>query len=87
MLEGQNGGVDIRAVAAVGETYNREMRARVPGGAQPSRIVDKMLRNSWNLGHIAFMLPKARTSHCRPQLEREQMLMTSQVQPLRVGVI
>lgn len=27
------------------------------------RIVDKMLRNAWNLGHIGIMLPAAKVLH------------------------
>ena len=40
--------------------------AKLPPGAKPrryKRIVDKMLRNAWNLGHIAIMLPAARVLH------------------------
>ena len=29
------------------------------------RIVDKMLRNAFNLGHIAIMLPAAKVLHVR----------------------
>ena len=58
-LEGEGGQVSLANVARVGQTYIKEMRGRLPPGRQPLRIVDKMLRNAWNIGHIAFMLPKA----------------------------
>ena len=58
-LEGEDGQVSLANVARVGQTYVKEMRGRLPPGQQPLRIVDKMLRNAWNVGHIAFMLPQA----------------------------
>ena len=50
------------AIAAVGKRYVAAMRARVPANSpnpNPARIVDKMLRNAWNVGHIAIALPRA----------------------------
>lgn len=50
------------AIAAVGKRYVAAMRARVPRDSpnpEPARIVDKMLRNAWNVGHIAIALPRA----------------------------
>lgn len=50
------------ALAAVGKRYVAAMRARVPRNSpnpDPARIVDKMLRNAWNVGHIAIALPRA----------------------------
>lgn len=34
-----------------------------PGVTQPKMIVDKMLRNAWNIGYIQLMLPEARIIH------------------------
>ena len=48
------------AIAEVGRRYVAAMRARAPAGAPaPARVVDKMLRNAWNVGHIAIALPQA----------------------------
>ena len=50
------------AIAAIGKRYVAAMRARVPPDSlnpNPARIVDKMLRNAWNVGHIAIALPRA----------------------------
>jgi len=48
------------AIAEVGRRYVAAMRARAPaGGPAPARVVDKMLRNAWNVGHIAIALPQA----------------------------
>ena len=56
----------------VGQTYEQQMRARAAahapaqlaeqGQGWPDRIVDKMLRNAWNMGYIAIMLPRATVS-------------------------
>ncbi len=49
---------------ALGKRYVAEMRARLPPGQRnATRIVDKMLRNAWNLGFISTMLPKAHFIH------------------------
>ena len=62
-------GLDVAAIARVGRTYEARMRAaagrHTPAAAPPSwptRVVDKMLRNSWNLGYAAIMLPQAKVS-------------------------
>ena len=50
------------ALTAVGRRYVAAMRGRVPANSpnpSPARIVDKMLRNAWNVGHIAIALPRA----------------------------
>jgi len=57
-LEGSGGSIHFEAVAAVGERYVKQMRERFANRPSPERIVDKMLRNSWNVGYIAFMLPE-----------------------------
>ena len=56
------------AIAAVGKRYVAAMRARVPANSpnpNPARIVDKMLRNAWNVGHIAIALPRAQVARNR----------------------
>ena len=50
--------IQLEEIAAVGETYVRVMRSRHSTGKSPSRIVDKMLHNAWNIGYIAILLPK-----------------------------
>ena len=37
----------------------RACRLTAPTAPNPARIVDKMLRNAWNVGHIAIALPRA----------------------------
>jgi len=54
------------AIAEVGRRYVAAMRARAPaGGPAPARVVDKMLRNAWNVGHIAIALPQASVVRAR----------------------
>ena len=54
----------LQTVRALGKRYVAEMRARLPPAQQnATRIVDKMLRNAWNLGFISTMLPKAHFIH------------------------
>ena len=51
-------------VQAVGRAYVAEMRAMAPKGRlAPERIVDKMLRNAWNVGYISMMLPRSCIVH------------------------
>lgn len=57
--------VHFNDVKAVGETYVAAMRRRFSKGRKPARIVDKMLRNAWNLGYIALMLPKVSLKSCK----------------------
>ena len=57
---GGNGHVRFDDIAAVGETYVQTMRSRFSSNERHKRIVDKMLRNAWNIGYIAFMLPKVK---------------------------
>lgn len=58
------GGVNAARVTAVGKQYVDEMRARLPAHlANATRIVDKMLRNAWNIGAIGIMLPRACIIH------------------------
>lgn len=58
LLNGEGGHVPLRAIAQLGQEYVTRMRSRVPTGQSPTRIVDKMLRNAWNVGYIAIMMPK-----------------------------
>ena len=59
VLEGRGKGhVSFSEIAAVGEAYVTTMRSRYLPASQKSRIVDKMLRNAWNVAYIAMMLPK-----------------------------
>lgn len=39
------------------------MRARIPEDPRKERIVDKMLRNLWNIGYIQMMLPNSCIIH------------------------
>lgn len=55
---GSDRSIHFEDIAAVGQTYVKTMRSRFSGAGHPERIVDKMLRNAWNIGYIAFMLPK-----------------------------
>ncbi|KAI3431774.1 hypothetical protein D9Q98_010530 [Chlorella vulgaris] len=61
------GGGEVRAaeIQEVGLRYQAEMRGRVPPERAESVvwIVDKMLRNMWNVGFIAMMLPDACILH------------------------
>lgn len=50
--------VQFDQLASLGHTYVTEMRARFPKVPGLTRIVDKMLRNAWNVGYIAVLLPK-----------------------------
>lgn len=67
-------GLNPAEVAAVGRKYVAQMQGRaaqqtkVALGTEEApppfqRIVDKMLRNAWNLGHIGIMLPAAKVLH------------------------
>eukprot|EP00887_Chlorella_sp_A99_P000461 scaffold17.g461.t1 len=61
----QRGGeINAADIAAVGRRYVAEMRARLPAEHKGVRwIVDKMLRNAWNVGFIQMMLPDACILH------------------------
>lgn len=44
----------------VGKQYVQDMRAKVPPScSNATHVVDKMLRNSWNIGYISMVLPQA----------------------------
>lgn len=44
----------------LGKQYVHEMRAKVPPSrSNATHVVDKMLRNSWNIGYISMLLPQA----------------------------
>ena len=55
--------ISFDEVHQVGEAYLAAMRSRAPKGTKPLRIVDKMLRNAWNLGYVAITLPDACVIH------------------------
>lgn len=47
-------------IASLGKRYLDTMRGRLPPGKEnATRIIDKMLRNAWNVGFISLMLPRA----------------------------
>ncbi|KAK9809069.1 hypothetical protein WJX72_008857 [[Myrmecia] bisecta] len=52
-----------KRLAELGRQYTTEMQARVPKSQAATRIVDKMLRNAWNVGYIAITLRKACIIH------------------------
>uniref|UniRef100_A0A061RHA9 protein-tyrosine sulfotransferase n=1 Tax=Tetraselmis sp. GSL018 TaxID=582737 RepID=A0A061RHA9_9CHLO len=55
---------DPKRLAEYGRLYVEEMRRKVPKeSSSPARIVDKMLRNLWNVGHIHLLLPDACIIH------------------------
>lgn len=56
-------GTDWRRLEAIGRTYVEQMRRRVPGDGNVTHIVDKMLRNAWNIGYIMVVLPKSCLIH------------------------
>ena len=44
----------------LGKQYVQDMRAKLPpSGSNVTHVVDKMLRNSWNVGYISMVLPQA----------------------------
>jgi len=47
----------LEVLVSYGKKYVDEMLSRVPDGRHVTRIVDKMLRNLWNVGQIHMMLP------------------------------
>jgi len=50
----------LQLMVEFGARYVETMRKRLPPGLEHAeRIVDKMLRNLWNVGHIHMMLPQA----------------------------
>ena len=55
--------VPPQMLTSYGQKYIQEMRARLPQGVKVDRIIDKMLRNLWNVGHIHMMLPHSCIIH------------------------
>lgn len=51
----------VQEVEELGRRYVAEMRQRVPKDRSKgsTKVVDKMLRNIWNVGYIKMMLPQA----------------------------
>ena len=50
----------MQDVKKLGKQYVQHMRAKVqPPRSNATHVVDKMLRNSWNIGYISMMLPQA----------------------------
>lgn len=48
-------------VANLGRQYVQDMQQRIPESRRngTSKVVDKMLRNVWNVGYIKMMMPQA----------------------------
>ncbi|KAL4439889.1 hypothetical protein ABPG75_002890 [Micractinium tetrahymenae] len=64
VLQDPSGQVEAARIALVGRKYLDEMRGRLPEDRRGARwVVDKMLRNMWNIGFIAMMLPDACILH------------------------
>lgn len=66
MFKGMNSNTEdqLSRMRIFGERYINEMRGRLPEGKEDvERIVDKMLRNLWNVGHIHMLLPQACVIH------------------------
>nr|QIG37616.1 sulfotransferase-like protein [Pseudococcomyxa simplex] len=53
----------VRSPADVGALYMTNMQARVPEGRSATHIVDKMLRNAYNMAYIQIALPGACLIH------------------------
>lgn len=52
--------VALQEFKDLGKQYVLEMRAKVPPSrSNATHVVDKMLRNSWNVGYISMVLPQA----------------------------
>ncbi len=50
----------VQDMRDLGKQYVKTMQARIPPSrSNATRIVDKMLRNVWNIGYISMMLPGA----------------------------
>ena len=50
----------LQELKELGKQYVQDMRAKVPPSrSNATHVVDKMLRNSWNVGYISMMLPQA----------------------------
>lgn len=59
-LMSDNWAWSLQDLKEIGQQYVQDMRLKVP----PSRsnatyVVDKMLRNAWNVGYISMLLPQA----------------------------
>ncbi|KAL3144289.1 hypothetical protein ABBQ32_004053 [Trebouxia sp. C0010 RCD-2024] len=70
LLQLLDGRGQIQDVKKLGKQYVQDMRAKVPPSrSNATHVVDKMLRNSWNVGYISMMLPQA----CIIQVVRHPM--------------
>lgn len=70
LLQLLDGRGQIQDVKKLGKQYVQDMRAKVPPSrSNATHVVDKMLRNSWNVGYISMMLPRA----CIIQVVRHPM--------------
>ena len=50
----------VQDLKQLGKQYVQDMRSKVPPSrSNATHVVDKMLRNSWNVGYISMMLPQA----------------------------
>jgi len=60
----------VQDIRDLGKQYVDNMQGRIPPSrANATHVVDKMLRNVWNVGYITMMLPKA----CIIQVVRHPM--------------
>ncbi len=60
----------MQDIRDLGKQYVDNMQGRVsPSRPNATHVVDKMLRNVWNVGYISMMLPKA----CIIQVVRHPM--------------
>lgn len=54
------GAMHVQDITELGKRYVDTMQARVPPSrTNATHVVDKMLRNVWNVGYISMMLPQA----------------------------
>ncbi|GMH32237.1 hypothetical protein BSKO_00071 [Bryopsis sp. KO-2023] len=54
----------FQLLESTGKAYVQAVKRFVPDGSEPpKRIVDKMLRNAWNVGYIHLMLPDSCIIH------------------------
>ncbi|BDA44128.1 probable protein-tyrosine sulfotransferase 1 at C-terminar half [Coccomyxa sp. Obi] len=54
---------EVQTPADVGALYMAKMQARIPEGRNATHIVDKMLRNAYNMAYIRMTLPDACLIH------------------------
>nr|QIG37617.1 sulfotransferase-like protein [Trebouxia lynnae] len=77
LLDGKGQFQELREI---GKQYVQDMRLKVPPSrSNATHVVDKMLRNAWNVGYISMLLPQA----CIIQVVRHPMdtALSCYVQP------